>query len=269
MTTPNRSPEDHLLVRRDGPVATVVFNRPAQRNAITQAMWEALPSVLEAVGSDPAVRVVQVTGAGEHAFSAGADIKEFERTRATPEQARAYRHAVEAAGEALAHLHQPTVALVRGYCLGGGFELALHADLRIAAADASFGLPAAKRGLAASHQHAARLLALAGLGGASYILLSARTIGAQEALQLGLVNAVVPAAELDAYAATLAGEMAALSPVTHRIHKQVLADLLAHGGPVQVPAERLELPSIAETSEDFKEGVRSFLEKRPPHFPGR
>jgi enoyl-CoA hydratase/carnithine racemase len=269
MSTPNAAPEDHLLVRRDGPVATVVLNRPAQRNAITQAMWEALPGLLAQVGADPAVRVVQVTGAGEQAFSAGADIKEFERTRSTPEQARAYRHAVEAAGEALAHLHQPTVAVVRGHCLGGGFELALHADLRVAADDASFGLPAAKRGLAASHQHTARLVALAGLGGASYILLSARTIGAVEALRLGLVNAVVPATELDAYAATLAGELSALSPVTHRVHKQVMADVLTHGGPAQVPVDRLDLPSIAESSEDFREGVRSFLEKRSPRFPGR
>ena len=261
--------DDHLLVEREGAVATIVINRPEQRNAISYAMWARFPTILRDIDRDEAVRVVLLAGSGDRAFSAGADIKDFEQTRSTPEQAREYRERVEAACAALVSLSKPTIAVVRGYCLGGGLELALCADLRVAARGARLGLPAARRGIAVSHAHLARLIGLAGRGTASYLLLSGRELGAEEALAAGLLNSVHAPDELDAYVRELAADIAVLSPVSHRLHKGVLADLSEHGAAANVPADRLALLERAASSEDFSEGVRSFLERRDPEFPGR
>ena len=257
---------DQILVERDGATATVVINRPAQRNAISLAMWHRFRHIFEELGADDTVGLVRVTGAGDRAFSAGADVKEFEETRATPPKARTYRDAFEAACDALAAMPKPSVAVVRGYCYGGGFELALSADLRIAAESSSFSIPAARMGLAITHTFVSRLTALAGQSNAAYLLLSGRSLAASEAHFMGLVTAVVPGDELDAYVDALGADILALSPHSHAVHKQVLRDLLEYGAPGNVPRARLDLPRRATESDDFREGVRAFMEKRSPRF---
>ena len=261
-------PEEELFIRREGRSATVVINRPDQRNAITHDMWLRFPALLKEAEEDPEVRVVMVTGAGEKAFSAGADIKDFEKTRSTPELSRDYRHGVEAACEALVGMTKPTIAVIRGYCVGGGFELSLHADMRIGDDTAQLALPAAKRGIAIGHHFLSRLEHLAGAANTSYILLSARMFSAAESHNSGLLSAVVPAGELDEYVAKLVDDIADASPISHRIHKGVIEDLMTYGAVDDVPDDRRALPVTAEASEDFQEGVRSFMEKRKPRFSG-
>ena len=260
---------DELTVERKGAVATVTINRPGQRNAITYDLWGRFPEVLAELDADPDVRVVLLTGAGDRAFSAGADIKDFEQTRSSPEQSRDYRGRVEAACESLAGMSKPTIAVIRGYCIGGGFELAIHADIRIGDETAQISLPAAKRGLAVGHRILSRLEHLAGAANTSYLLLSGRMLNARDAKSAGLLSEVLPAVELDGFVENLANEIAEASPVSHRAHKSVIADLIEYGSLELVPRERLERPTSSEGSEDFWEGVRSFREKRKPNFPGR
>lgn len=257
------------MTERDGAVGTLTLNRPEKRNAISYAMWLRLPELLAQLDADGDVRVALVTGAGEQAFSAGADIADFEETRSSPERAREYRRAVHAACDALANLSKPTVAVVGGVCLGGGLELALCADIRVASLDASFGLPAARRGIAISHAHVDRLLRIAGPGETALLLLSGQAIPAERAAEIGLISMAVKPEELADRARGLADEVASLSPMSHRMHKQVLRDLLEFGAAEQVPPERLAALDEADASADFLEGVRAFRERRAPQFPGR
>ena len=260
---------DEIVVRRSGSTATVVINRPQQRNAITYHMWGQFPAIFSELDADPSVRVVLLTGEGEKAFSAGADIKDFEDTRSTPDKARDYKGRVEAACEALAALSKPTIVVARGYCVGGGFELAIHADIRIGDDTAQIGLPAAKRGIAVGHHFMSRLEHLAGAAHTSYLLLSARFLNAEESRNAGLLNAVVAPADLDTFVRELVADIAETSPMSHRVHKAVIKDLIEYGSADSVPEGRLALPSAADDSDDFREGVRSFMEKRKPSFTGR
>ncbi len=260
--------QDLLIERRDG-VATVTFNRPQQRNAIHYEMWRGIARLMEECGKDKSVRVVIFRGAGQEAFSAGADIAEFDRWRKDSGVAREYARAVEAALDAIAALPKPTIALITGFCVGGGCELATATDIRVAAENSRFGIPSAKLGLLVGYREMQRLVRLVGPGAAMDLLLTARLMDGEEALRVGLISRLVPLAEIEEAVRKLAAEVAALAPLAHRGHKQILETVLVNPRLKGLTPKQKRLPLACYDTADFQEGRRAFLEKRRAEFKGR
>ncbi len=258
-----------LLVERKGAIATVVLNRPAHRNAVTLAMWKRLAEISRELDADPGVRAVVFRGAGEAAFSAGADIAEFETCRNSSAAARGYAEAFEGALDAVAAIGPPTISLIRGFCVGGGLELAASTDLRVAADDARFGVPIAQLGVLVGYREMRRLAALAGPGPVLDLLLTARLVGAADALRMGLVTETCPPGEVESRVAALAERISGLAPLVHRWHKRILRTVLENPALRGLGPEERDLPLACFDTADFQEGRRAFLEKRPPRFEGR
>lgn len=259
---------DELLVERADGIATIVFNRPAVRNALTLAMWTALPGIVEDLARDDAVRAVVLRGAGELAFASGADISEFEAVRRDRATAEAYNARTEAACAALVACPKPTVAMIHGACMGGAVALAMACDLRFAAETARFAIPAARLGIVYGLSAVRRLVGLVGPAAAKDILFSARVFDAREALALGFVDRVLPPEELAPYTYQYLGRVADNAPLTVRAAKLTVEAVLEDGGASRA-AWLQELQLQAYESEDYREGTRAFLEKRPPRFRGR
>lgn len=259
--------EPILLVRKDGHIATVVLNRPHVRNAMNYEMLQQIPQVVEQLESDAAVRVVVFRGAGEQAFAAGADISEFKERRSTPELAKHYNEVSERAAAAVEHMRKPTIAMIFGFAMGGGCQLAAVCDLRFAADTARMGIPAAKLGLAIGLGYARRLTQLVGPGFAKEILYTGRAFTAQECYDMGLVNRVVPAAELERYTYTIAQQIAENAPLSIQSAKQSIDIVLTN--PSLEGVDGHALFGWIFGTEDFAEGTRAFLEKRKPIFSGR
>ncbi|MFQ5960615.1 MAG: enoyl-CoA hydratase-related protein [Candidatus Methylomirabilales bacterium] len=260
--------EELLLVVKNG-VAIVTINRPGQRNAVTYEMWKRLGVVMGELADDPKVRVVILRGAGTEAFSAGADIAEFEEQRRNSAMAITYHAAVEEAFKAVANLPKPTIAMVAGFCVGGGLELAISTDLRIAADNSRYGMPTAKLGIVMPHWEMSRLIRLVGAGRAMDMVLTARLVEADEALRIGLISRLVPLAEIEQYTGRVASEIAAYAPLSHRWHKQFLETVLRTPDLDGLTPDEAKLPFVCFDTEDFQEGRRAFLEKRKPEFRGR
>jgi enoyl-CoA hydratase/carnithine racemase len=249
----------HLKVETAGAVATLTIDRPAKRNAMSFEMWSAIPGLLGSL--EDSARVLLIRG-GEH-FSAGADIGEFESLRSGADGARRYGDAVHAAERAIAEFPRPTIAVINGFCIGGGCEIALACDLRIAADDARFGITPAKLGIVYNFTSTKQLVDAVGKAWAKQILFTAEIIDAATALRIGLVNELRPAAELAARAKELAEIVAGRSQVSLRGAKTVInriADSEHEDETVRA------LYDHAVHSADYAEGVRAFLEKRPPRF---
>jgi enoyl-CoA hydratase len=256
---------DELLYERRGPIAILTFNRPQARNAMTWAMYDGLYAACEHVDRDDRVRVLVLRGAGEKAFVAGTDISQF-RVFATPQDALDYERDGNRHTARLEAVRKPTIAALRGYCVGGGAGIAMACDIRVAAADVRFGVPIARTlGNTLSMSTLARMLALVGPARAKEILFTARFVEAEEGKAAGLFSEVVPPERVEARALELAEQIAGNAPLTIRSLKESIRRLLAHDR-VQ-DAEDLIL--MAYMSDDFKEGVAAFLEKRPPEWQGR
>lgn len=263
-----RDMSDLIRVEERDAIATIVFNRPEMRNAISLAMWQEIGRATEGLGKDPSVRAVVYRGAGTEAFASGADISEFKEVRKDVATAQAYNKQTEAAYVAIRQCPKPTVAMIFGFCMGGAMAIAMACDLRFAAEGSRFGIPAARLGiiygLASIHQ----LVDLVGPAYAKDILFSARTFEAHEALQIGFVNRLLPPHELEAYTYDYLKKVAANAPLSVRGAKTIIEAILEDGAVSQ--RERIrQLTLEAFESEDYKEGTRAFLEKRPPRFEGR
>jgi len=256
--------ELHLTIHDQ--IAIVTITRPEQHNAITYAMWQALPELCQRIDADDNVRVIIWRGAGEEAFSAGGDIAEFREHRSNRSQAVAYNACVQAALDGMLALRKPSIALVKGYCVGGGFILAAHCDLRIAADNAHFGLPVARLGFLITYPQMQRFVQMFGAAVVSDLLLTARLLAAPQALAAGLCSQVHPLATIDDAVLRLAQTMTRLSPLTQRWHKAMLQTVLHKPDLSLLTAAELAVVDAMFDSADYAEGVRAFIEKRSPRF---
>jgi enoyl-CoA hydratase/carnithine racemase len=251
-----------LLLTRDGAVVTLTINRPARLNALSYAMFSALPKLLGEAAATKGIRALTLRGAGDRAFSAGADITEFPTIRATKRQAAVYDDAVLAAEEALATFPVPTIAVIQGYCYGGGCGLAMACDIRFAAPRARFAITPAKLGLVYSLRGTKRLVDLVGLSRAKIILMTGADYDAATAASFGLVDEVCP--DLDAAIRDFTALLTARSGVTQRAVKETIARIL--DGATHDDESHAALCASALDSPDYAEGVRAFLERRPSFF---
>jgi enoyl-CoA hydratase len=257
---------DHILVDRDGAIATVVLNRPEKLNALTKAMWQALGEAIDALSSDDALRCVIVRGAGDKAFSPGNDIAEFAVERGNRAQAIAYGRVMHATADAFLRCRHPLVAQIHGICVGGGLEIAALCDLRICGESSRFGVPIKNLGLVMAYNELAPLVRLAGADAALEILLEGRIFGATEAKDKRLVTRVVADAEVAAEARATAQRIAAGAPLVARWHKK-FARRLAEARPL-AEEEHDECFACFDT-EDFRSGYAAFLAKTTPEFRGK
>ncbi len=255
-----------VLVARDGGIVTVTLSNPERMNALSKPMWERVAAVFAELDADDAVRCIVVRGAGEKAFAAGADIAEFASERANVDQARAYGAVIQKAMDAVANCRHPVVAMIHGVCVGGGLELAAVCDMRICGESSRFGVPVKNLGLVMAYGELKGMIDLVGRAVAMEILLEGRVFGAAEARDKGLVNRVVPDADVEREALAAAQRIAEGAPLVHRWHKRFAQRLAA---PAPLTAEEYDESFACFGTEDFRIGYQAFLDKKKPAFRGR
>lgn len=267
--TNDKSYADGKILQRvaDG-VGVITFNNPEKRNAMSLEMWEGFGQALIELRDAPEVRVVMLAGAGDKAFVSGADISQFEKTRHNAEASEEYSRRSAAQRALLADYPKPTIACIRGFCLGGGMQVAMLADIRIAAEDSQFGIPAARLGIAYGYDGLRHLVSLVGPSWARLIMYTGMRIDSREALRIGLVDRVIPTGQLLGTTMELATTISTNAPLAIKAAKITIAQVLKD------PADR-DMNAIKQigidcmNSEDFREGRQAFMEKRKPQFKGR
>jgi enoyl-CoA hydratase/carnithine racemase len=259
---------DKMLARKDGRVGYVIFNNPQRLNAVSMDMWEATRTILDGYARDDDIRVVVMTGAGGKAFVSGADISKFGSERATQEGVAAYNKATELAYASIHDFPKPTIAMIDGYCIGGGLGLAVSCDMRICSDKSRFAVPAAKLGLGYDYTGLQRLIDVVGASFAKEIFFTARQFDAEEARVMGLVNRVLPEEKLESYVKDYAVAIAANAPLTIGSVKLIVGEILKDESKRDL-ARAAESVKRCFDSSDYVEGRTAFMEKRKPVFTGR
>jgi enoyl-CoA hydratase/carnithine racemase len=257
-----------MVAEKEGSIGWMIFDYPERRNAVTQGMWLQIGEMLEDFAKDEAIRVVVLRGAGDKAFVSGADISQFGQQRRNAAEVEASNRLTDVARQALATFEKPTIAMIQGFCLGGGLAIALMCDLRFASEDSTFGIPAARLGVGYGSQSVGSLQALVGPAYTREILFTGRRFSGEEALRMGLINRLLPGNELASYVQDYAAMIGANAPLTIRAAKLVSAEILK----AEADRDLTVVQRAVETcfnSADYQEGRTAFMEKRPPRFTGR
>jgi enoyl-CoA hydratase/carnithine racemase len=268
MSSPYVSPTERVQVRLEGSALHIVFDNVARHNALGVDMWGAVPTLLAQAENDERVRVVVFSGAGEKAFVSGADITQFEDKRAQQEAVKQYEALAEDALMGIYRFPKPTIACIRGWCIGGGVNVAISCDIRIAASDSVFSIPAARLGLGYRYSALKNLVDLIGVGAAKDLFFTARRIDAAEALRLGLVTRTCAVDELPSLLAEYTNSIGENAPLTMFAAKTIIGEILKPSPDLDAARCR-ELILACFESEDYAEGRRAFMEKRKPQFKGR
>ena len=249
-------------------IGLITFNHPEKRNAMSLEMWQGLVGALVELRDDPDVRVVIMAGAGDRAFVSGADVNQFEKIRHNVKASEEYWRRRAVPGAVLMEYPKPTIACIQGFCLGGGLQVAMLADIRIAGESSEFGFPGAKLGLAYGYDDLRHLVSLVGPSWAKLLMYTGMRIDSAEALRIGIVDRVVPDAELWNATTEIARTIAGNAPLAIKAAKITIAQVLRDPGMRDMDAIK-EIAAACMDSEDFREGRQAFMGKRNPHFTGR
>jgi len=259
---------ERIVAEKQGPIGWLTFNNPARRNAISIDMWEAIPKALDRFEQDPEVRAIVLKGEGDKAFVSGADVSQYEKQRSSAEGIQYYEEIAGRVAERLQSCDKVIIAMIRGYCLGAGVNIALCCDLRIAAEDAKLGIPAAKLGLGYRAASLKNLVDIVGPAYAREVLITGRHFNAGEAKTMGLVHRVAPVAELESLVLEYCATISENAPLTIRASKRIIRELLKSSAAFDAEA-CAALVKACFGSQDYVEGRRAFMEKRKPVFQGK
>jgi enoyl-CoA hydratase/carnithine racemase len=262
-------PSEKMLARTDGMIGHVIFNNPERHNAVSLEMWDALDVALEHYATEDSIRVLVLSGAGGKAFVSGADISKFEKERGSKEATEHYNNRIREVYERIEGFLKPTIAMINGHCIGGGLNLATCCDLRICSTTSKFAMPAAKLALGYPYPAIRRLMNAVGPAAAKRLMFTAKSIDAETALRLGLVQDVVAADQLESHVNEVAASIAANAPLTIKAMKYIATQVL-EPDPAKRNLDRCdEMVAACFASEDYVEGRNAFMEKREADFKGR